>query len=302
METTGGYVLGHGEPSNKINWNTEQTTNKEPSSSQVSKPLYNEEYLKQLLEMGFPEVRAKRALLRTKHESVETAMNWLFEHMEDPDIDEPLEEEEAVLKEETSSLSEEEKRAKAKEALEKVRKKRQEEEKKAEIERERNRMKSSKQLAETKAALEEQKRKAHVERLQKEKLEAQKERERLRELLRQDRQERLARMGHNSTTPSETQQNDKSSESTGVSSSTVYQGPGVVQLRFPDGSKLESEFEPHTKLREVANFVARNRPDIQRFSLAQTYPRKVFTDSELDTLSLQDAQLIPRGLLLVNRK
>ncbi|GJD11767.1 Thioredoxin [Galdieria sulphuraria] len=245
VESTEGYVLGRGESSNTINWNmgrTQQSANGERSSSNVVKPLYNEEYLKQLLEMGFPEVRAKRALLRTKHESVETAMNWLFEHMEDPDIDHPLEEEEAAMKEtlKGSSLSEEEKRARAQEALERVRKKRQEEEKKAEIEKERNRMKTGKELAEAKAALEEQKRKAHVEKLQKEKIEAQKERERLRELLRQDRQERLARSGNNSASYSETQQqNTKPNVNSGASQSTGHQGPGVVQLRFPDGSKIE---------------------------------------------------------------
>ncbi|GJQ13870.1 hypothetical protein GpartN1_g5661.t1 [Galdieria partita] len=305
-EWTGGYVLGHGESSNTINWNmgrTQQAANGEESSSHLSKPLYNEEHLNQLLEMGFPEIRAKRALLRTKHESVEIAMNWLFEHMEDPDIDNPLDEEEAAMKEslKVSSLSEEEKRARAQEALERVRKKRQEEEKRAEIEKEKSRMKSGKELAEAKAALEEQKRKAQVEKLQKEKIEAKKERERLRELLRQDRQERLARTGNASTSHSETQ-NIKPAMNSGASQSTNPQGPGVVQLRFPDGSKLESEFEPHMKLREIAQFVAKNRPDIPRFSLAQTYPRKVFTEAELDSLSLQDAQLIPRGLLLVNRK
>jgi len=306
MEQTGGHVLGHGEPSNTtINWNIGKTQQQEAN---VSKPLYNEEYLKQLVEMGFPELRAKRALLRTKQESVETAMNWLFEHMEDEDIDSPLEEEEQAAATEmtqnsSSSLSEEEKRARAQEALERVRKKRQEEEKKAEIEREKNRVKTGKELAEAKAALEEQKRKAHVEKLQKEKMEAQKERERLRELLRQDREERLARMGNHPTSVEKQQQNRNPPENSNPRpSSTHQQGSGVVQLRFPDGSKLESEFESHMKLREIARFVENNRPDIPRFTLAQTYPRKIFTEEELNTLTIQDAQLIPRGLLLVNRK
>lgn len=40
--------------------------------------------MNQLLGMGFPEIRAKRALLATGNNGAEMAMNWLFEHMEDP--------------------------------------------------------------------------------------------------------------------------------------------------------------------------------------------------------------------------
>ena len=40
--------------------------------------------------MGFPRVRCEKALHATGNEGPEEAMNWLFAHMEDPDIDEPL--------------------------------------------------------------------------------------------------------------------------------------------------------------------------------------------------------------------
>ena len=42
------------------------------------------------MQMGFPENRCKRALLNTGNNGAEIAMNWLFEHMEDPGIDDPL--------------------------------------------------------------------------------------------------------------------------------------------------------------------------------------------------------------------
>jgi len=32
--------------------------------------------------MGFPEIRAKRALLKTGNSGAESAMEWLFSHME----------------------------------------------------------------------------------------------------------------------------------------------------------------------------------------------------------------------------
>ena len=41
--------------------------------------------------MGFPENRCKKALIKTGNSGADAAMNWLFEHMEDPDIDEPVE-------------------------------------------------------------------------------------------------------------------------------------------------------------------------------------------------------------------
>lgn len=40
--------------------------------------------------MGFSENRCKRALFNTGHNGADLAMNWMFEHMEDPDIDDPL--------------------------------------------------------------------------------------------------------------------------------------------------------------------------------------------------------------------
>ena len=40
--------------------------------------------------MGFPRVRCEKALHATGNNDAETAMNWLFAHMDDPDIDTPF--------------------------------------------------------------------------------------------------------------------------------------------------------------------------------------------------------------------
>lgn len=50
----------------------------------------NEGALSQLEGMGFPRVRCEKALHATGNTDADTAMNWLFAHMEDPDIDTPL--------------------------------------------------------------------------------------------------------------------------------------------------------------------------------------------------------------------
>ena len=44
----------------------------------------------QLEWMGFPTVRCQKALLATGNSDAESAMEWLFGHMEDSDIDGPI--------------------------------------------------------------------------------------------------------------------------------------------------------------------------------------------------------------------
>ncbi|RHZ45258.1 hypothetical protein Glove_682g45 [Diversispora epigaea] len=61
----------------------------ESSSSGESIPV-DELALNQLLLMGFPENRCKKAFIATGNIGSEVAMNWLFEHMDDPDIDSPI--------------------------------------------------------------------------------------------------------------------------------------------------------------------------------------------------------------------
>ncbi|EPQ32473.1 uncharacterized protein PFL1_00668 [Pseudozyma flocculosa PF-1] len=46
--------------------------------------------MSQLASMGFPEVRCQKALLATGNSDAEAAMNWLFAHMDDADIDDPI--------------------------------------------------------------------------------------------------------------------------------------------------------------------------------------------------------------------
>ena len=43
-----------------------------------------------LLEMGFAEIRAKKGLMFGNGNDMENAVNWIMEHQEDADIDEPI--------------------------------------------------------------------------------------------------------------------------------------------------------------------------------------------------------------------
>ncbi|UZJ55014.1 hypothetical protein CBS101457_004334 [Exobasidium rhododendri] len=52
---------------------------------------FNVGVMSQLTAMGFPEVRCQKALLATGNtDDAEVAMSWLFAHMEDSDIDDPI--------------------------------------------------------------------------------------------------------------------------------------------------------------------------------------------------------------------
>lgn len=64
----------------------EDDTDSTSASSAGSSFVFNEEFLLQLKDMGFDENGCRRALYYTKNAGVEPAMNWIFEHMNDPDF------------------------------------------------------------------------------------------------------------------------------------------------------------------------------------------------------------------------
>jgi ubiquitin carboxyl-terminal hydrolase 5/13 len=53
-------------------------------------PAADEAIVSQLTDIGFPRVRCEKAAIQTLNTGVEEAMNWLLEHMDDPDIDDPI--------------------------------------------------------------------------------------------------------------------------------------------------------------------------------------------------------------------
>lgn len=63
-----------------------------PEDANEAKPSFaaNEEAVQQLEGMGFPRNRCEKALHATGNSDANAAMEWLFAHMEDPDIDAPL--------------------------------------------------------------------------------------------------------------------------------------------------------------------------------------------------------------------
>jgi uncharacterized UBP type Zn finger protein len=59
------------------------------SSANMSDAIININALELLVAMGFHRNRSERALYAVGGSSIDRALDWLYEHMDDPDIDEP---------------------------------------------------------------------------------------------------------------------------------------------------------------------------------------------------------------------
>ena len=70
--------------------NDEQLLPEDVATSGAPSFVPNESALASLEGVGFPRVRCEKALHATGNSDAEAAMNWLFAHMDDPDIDTPL--------------------------------------------------------------------------------------------------------------------------------------------------------------------------------------------------------------------
>nr|GFB66377.1 ubiquitin carboxyl-terminal hydrolase 14 [Tanacetum cinerariifolium] len=55
-----------------------------------AKLLPNDDIVAQLASMGFNQLHCQKAAINTSNAGVEEAMNWLLSHMDDPDIDAPI--------------------------------------------------------------------------------------------------------------------------------------------------------------------------------------------------------------------
>lgn len=250
--------------------------------------------LEKMLEMGFPQVRAEKALILTGNKSLEPAMEWCFEHMDDPDIDEPLQ----MVKEDGTAkevLSPEERKKRANEALLKARQKRVEMDKQAEIERERDRIRSGKEVLEAKRQHEENERKRAVEKKRKEKREAALQKKRVQELVAADRAARREKYGKKKDEVVE-----QPKEAPKPKPAPPPPTGGKLQLRFSDGSRMDQHFEPEHTLKDVVDAVVKEKGVSEaRVTLSTMYPKRTFGVDEYGG-TLVELKLLPRGVLNVN--
>lgn len=269
----------------------DSTTQKNDSRLKVDQVL-----LKQLVdEMGFPTIRAEKALILTGNKGVEPAVEWCFEHADDDDIDEPLE-----IVAQGPKLRPEEAKKKAEELRNRARAKRSEEEKQDAIKREKDRIKSGKEVTEAKQKYEDEARKRAIAEKKREKMEAKAERQRVRDMLEADKQrrrERFAMPGSGNSPPAPRVQERAPPKPR----TPPAPAGGKIQFRFPDGSRFEIDFGPEQTMSDLVKALCDAKPELNPDTLtfSQQYPRKTFTRNEY-ILTLVDLGLLPRGCLTVS--
>ncbi|CAK9229359.1 unnamed protein product [Sphagnum jensenii] len=168
----------------------------EANPAQMVQPEVNKELLAELESMGFATPRATRALHFTGASDIETAVSWIVDHEDDPDIDEmPLVAAETANTAMQPLLTPEEAKIKAHELRERARKKKQEEESRMEREREKERIRIGKELQEARRKEEQQERERLMIFRKAEKDEERRAREKIRQKLEEDKAERRRKLG-----------------------------------------------------------------------------------------------------------
>lgn len=297
--------------------------------------------LESLLEMGFDRNRAEKAVANTGNQGIEQAMDWLMEHENDPDIDEPYvppvgnvlggenqpTTEQPSLPDaaegteggdgsfiETSEgerrpMTEEEKLEQVKRLEELMRVKqaeRREREREEELEREKQRRKQGQELQQIRQKLQEEDMKKLADQRRREKMEDKMARQRVKEKIARDREERAQKFGAAAAAAAASQPAQPSP------SSPTNHGPpptkkeyeeSRIQVRLLDGSTINTVFKAQEPLAAVRVYVQMNSnvPEGQDFTLLSPYPRHVYTELDMEK-PLKELGLVPSAVLVVTKK
>lgn len=297
--------------------------------------------LESLLEMGFERNRAEKAVANTGNQGIEQAMDWLMEHENDPDIDEPyvppvgnvlggeahsqssteqptladtaegaadyIETEDGLKR----PMTEEEKREQVKRLEELMRVKqaeRRERERAEEVEKEKQRRRQGQELQQIRQKLQDDDMKKLADQRRREKMEDKLARQRVKDKIARDREERAQKFGGGGppSTAASSQPNPPSP------SSPTSQGPpptkkeydeSRIQVRLLDGSTITTVFKAQEPLAAVRVYVQMNgnTPEGQDFTLLSPYPRHVYTELDMEK-PLKELGLVPSAVLVVTKK
>jgi len=162
----------------------------------------NQEILQELLSMQIPKLRSVKSLISTAGNSLETALEWLAQHQDDKDIDEPLQQ---VI--ETPEQAQERVKKEAQRYKELIQKKKQEKlelEKLAKIEDEKKRRESGKQSIKQSEEMKKSQKQRELEQIKREKDENERIKQKLRDEIAKEReQKRLELEGKSIVKPKE---------------------------------------------------------------------------------------------------
>ncbi|XP_064622494.1 UBX domain-containing protein 1-like [Lineus longissimus] len=329
-----------------------------------------------LVEMGFPRNRAQRALHSTQFKGLQQAMDWMFAHENDADIDDPFElpkgnvlgkEEPKVdqpmevegeqgessagggegegaatptspqqamsLKcedcgkllrsendvqmhaartghanfaestEEIKPLTAEEKQAQLEKLQERLKAKREEKEAKEKqeaIAREKMRRQTGKEITEARQKLQDEELKRLAEIKRKEKLEEKLAKKKVLDDIERDKKNRAAQFAKEKNQASQPQQSASKPQPAAQPVKKDYD-TCRIQITLTNGQRIQETFNAKEQLANVRVFVQTKRSDGDApFRLMTNYPKKVFTDEDMEK-PLTELGLVPSASLILTK-
>ncbi|XP_022088650.1 UBX domain-containing protein 1-like isoform X2 [Acanthaster planci] len=180
-----------------------------------------------------------------------------------------------------------------------------EQEKKEAVEREKLRRKQGRELVEMKQKMELDEAKKLAELKKREKQEERLARQRVKEEIERDKRERAARYGKVSAEASQPKPPTQPAAPPAVTATAAPKkeyDTTRLQIRLPNGSALTNSFGVSEQLAAVRLFVQLNRTDGSSapFSLMTTFPKKVFTEEDMEK-PLKELGLVPSAVLIVTK-
>ena len=173
---------------------SEQPPNQEEAKKETKSILefIKPEVATQLQEMGFSKNVSEKACLFT-NSNIEQAIEWISQHQQDPDFEEPAQIEVSADQQPKVQMSKEEAAIKAKELQEKMRKIHEEKQKEIDREHEKMRIQNAKEMAKAREAEKERQAKIFVEQKKRREKEDAEHRRQVLEQLERDKAERLGK-------------------------------------------------------------------------------------------------------------
>ena len=171
-----------------------QEDKKEETKTQTKSILdfIKPEVAQQLQEMGFSKNVSEKACLFTQS-NIEQAVEWINQHQDDPDFEEPAQIEVSTDQQPKIQMSKEEAAIKAKELQQKMRKMHEEKQKEIDREHERMRIQNAKEMAKAREAEKERQTRIFVEQKKRREKEDAEHRRQVLEQLERDKAERLGK-------------------------------------------------------------------------------------------------------------
>merc|ERR1712137_353857 len=197
-----------------------------------------------------------------------------------------------------AQLSWEEREKQMNEKLAAIKEQKRKQEEKEELERERKRVKDAANISGTLEHLEDVRRKAEIQESKRKKLADKRAREEIRRKIQAAKQERAAKTDQSpSIDPAHSPNTPPQAQSPAQPSSPISTECALA-IRLPNGKTVKHTFPSSANLRSVHDLLI-SEVGRSGFSLVTNYPRKVYSGSALDSTSLTQAQLVPRGALSV---